>query len=37
MNITMKPLKLFYCPNIPNHDDIEKHLKLYIVKIVMFK
>ncbi len=28
MNITMKPLKLFYCPNIPNHDDIEKALKI---------
>ena len=23
MNKTIKPLKFFYCPDIPNHDDIE--------------
>ena len=23
MNITAKLLKFLYCPNIPNHDDIE--------------
>lgn len=28
MNITMKSIKFFYCPNIPNHDDIEEALKI---------
>lgn len=28
MNITMKPLRHFYCPNVPNHDDIEYALNV---------
>ena len=28
MNQTIKPLKYFYCPNIPNHDDIEYALQV---------
>ena len=28
MNQTIKPLKYFYCPYIPNHDDIEYALQV---------